>query len=368
MGNILMGNLLLLSGTRPWWSWQLLCALLVSWCALACSSSSEGATASRSEAEGADLLAEDSDGAEESEGAENSDGAEESTDWVNEGTDFAEVGPREVEGEFEGPMATELELPERCQRYAEVRCARLEVCLGPPEWTGTFTREELCRTSEAARCARHFPLPGSSLTEDGMDACITALQSADCPTLRGKHLSVEACLSGPGDLLVGDPCVTDHQCESGLCRGRNDAGCEICDENLGYDVPWEVYPQIEETGQPPSSGDTCANGYLENVDGICVERDPSAPGAGELSTGAGCGGEALGTCAPGLVCKSNSDLGVGSCGPWQMLGDACTSEEWWCEPGTRCDFDAESPSYQTCATGEWSVESPIPPGCEPPPR
>jgi hypothetical protein len=165
-------------------------------------------------------------------------------------------------------------------------------------------------------CAAALTLPGVSLTDGTLEACVSAVKSSGCQIL---DQGAGPCAFGPGTLGAQASCITDDQCASGDCSAGAEAPdggtvvCGTCAATVGL-------------------GQACGTGQSCGPDATCTSSNggPSTCVAvTSVGAGATCGPTTL--CeAAGLYCNAS-----GQCTAQGAAGAPC-DEENACTPPLVC--------------------------------
>ena len=212
-------------------------------------------------------------------------------------------------------------------------CNKLLECL--PELSESLDlTSENCTQVYSASYRDQLAAPGVVVEPDQWSDCVRAIEQMTCDERiynRGYgHDGLET-LYGPaltpcgahGTLSVGEPCVYDLQCTSGLCRlGGSDVHCGTCGITRG------LGEQCDGSGEEP-----CEPGLQCNA-GLCAPTrylDESCASLQECRYGLYCmdgrcrKGRAAGeTCTAELPCDSRIYLGCsaeGRCVPLEVVGE-----------------------------------------------
>lgn len=159
-----------------------------------------------------------------------------------------------------------------CNAWAQTYCSTMKACTGI--FGSMWYDMNDCTTLERDACLLSLDATGSARTVGEVTNCAAAMATASCDDLFYRQ-GPPACAYANGTLPDKAACVTDSQCQSGVCMGTAFNVCGYC----------------EATPQP----------------------------------GASC---------TGTVCAGGACVGS-KCVPWRWLGDACDASHP-CEPELAC--------------------------------
>lgn len=213
------------------------------------------------------------------------------------------------------PAATGAATPE--ERFAEATCAFYERC--DPWMLSRAGTGATCRTSEAINAHNQLVEAGTTIADDAIQACLSALGTSCEPM---GHFT--AC-NFKGNRANGSSCAWDAQCASGACGGGAIGVCGAC-------VPQgKNHDACEGTGIKCGYGLSCFKGACSPVGAMGGECAVSNDCQGGLS----CIGNVCNTphqlgddCTDNNECDGAKSLvcNRGTCAPFVLreLGDACT--------------------------------------------
>ncbi|MGH7294849.1 MAG: hypothetical protein ACRELB_07950, partial [Polyangiaceae bacterium] len=96
-------------------------------------------------------------------------------------------------------------------------------CLGPlpSDQLSTY------RSRFGQLCTATIALPGSTVTPGALESCVSAMQSSGCSALAAP---AGPCVFDSGSLGAGAACLSDGQCQSGICATQPgaDGGAILC--------------------------------------------------------------------------------------------------------------------------------------------
>jgi len=190
-------------------------------------------------------------------------------------------------------------------------------------------------------CASEIGLPGSGVTVDGIEACVTSILASACQFPAGTP---PACVFR-GSRAAGASCTDGAQCASGQCDGT---------VTLGPDGP--TTPYTCGTCEPVAAvGDVCARddysaGCVKEAACTTVETMSPDPqymcvAATEGDAGAACD-DLSALCKPGLYCSAQSATCVELAAAGAPCGEGPHGSPGGCQPPLGC---GASPS--TCRSG-----------------
>lgn len=243
-----------------------------------------------------------------------------------------------------------------CRDYFTAVCARVRECgvssYGPCE-------------SPIDVCPDHLFADGSGWSVDAVVACTADWKQHGCDALENDE--GPACSQVAGTRPVGDACVFDQQCASGLCNVgvgdtfRSDCGTcaeptpshgacdeahvcpfgESCDQGRCVDQRPPVDPQC--VGVTCSENETCREGGcvgLKQAGGVCDLFDRCAAGLG---------------CQIALVAQPDPEPATGTCEALPPAGQPCLpsfGHRGLCADGASCDASPTGMCVPLAAVGE----------------
>ncbi len=112
-----------------------------------------------------------------------------------------------------------------CSKVATATCNRISKCaqFGIQAMYGTAAK---CAERGKVTCLAGLKLPGTSITVEKLNACISEVNTAECSLLASGNL--DACKFGPGTLASGAKCIDSTQCKSEFCARAPTAACGTC--------------------------------------------------------------------------------------------------------------------------------------------
>jgi hypothetical protein len=196
-----------------------------------------------------------------------------------------------------------------CVAYLNAQCNRRD-----RECAGREVLAHPCPYAEE-RCPDFLFADGSGFDVASALACAEAFKTFPCDQLnRGFYPD---CVMTPGSRMLGEPCISSHQCASTACGKSDDAAHPSC----GACVP------IGKQGDPCADGSFgCPNGYE------CIAEGCQPQVAFNLPDGALC--ERYAQCAGDDFCFIAPD-GMPRCQLPRKLNEDCTGNAL-CEAGTTC--------------------------------
>lgn len=238
-----------------------------------------------------------------------------------------------------------------CATFAAAICARRWECIPEAFRVGhgygdAFGTEERCRDRMTLACEWWQTLPGTTATDEALDACSTSLGALDC---HGATFSLTretgGCAFSLGSLPAKSPCGSRLQCASGRCDYKLAQSCGECAAN--------GLPEGGGLGAPCSGKETCSED-LACVNGVCSLQALLGEACGptqECSRYAevtcnestqrceplaeGCGQPGASPCVDG-DCVGFNDMGKGKCVKQAAEGEACDYSGPGCLYPSRC--------------------------------
>lgn len=198
---------------------------------------------------------------------------------------------------------------EAIDKYATAYCQKFLGCV-PAQFNFLYTGVAECAASLGSVANLSVGLPGMIATATDFQGCEARISSLSCDTFLSSDSGFACSLKGTRKL--NDRCISNYQCESGLC-GTELKVCRGC-----------INPP--ENGQPCAQNALCGPGLRCNGLGICVteaKRDEPCGDDKPCVFGLVCSGGACrqppttegASCVPEIGCDANRGL--------ICLGGAC---------------------------------------------
>ncbi len=129
-----------------------------------------------------------------------------------------------------GSMPTQAEV-DACRAFQTAVCGKIEQCQ-PGIFGVFFTDQNDCIEGRTAACAELALAPGASSMPADIETCAAAWTALDCDgynEAQNNAPPIAGCEIPAGALANGEPCVGGGQCQSLLCKGRDEATCGTCE-------------------------------------------------------------------------------------------------------------------------------------------
>jgi hypothetical protein len=158
-----------------------------------------------------------------------------------------------------------------CTVHSEAFCKKqLECYPHRAPLTGSLT---VCTERVTSRCLSRLPLPGTSVTPDGLSACAAEIAAPGCDMFT---TTPAACIF-VGTLPDGELCAESAQCASGYCDTFYSDGCGRCAAGGEPDPICPDCPQGKMACY--YSGEPCGFGYVCPGD-ACIPAPAEGEGCG----------------------------------------------------------------------------------------
>jgi hypothetical protein len=149
-------------------------------------------------------------------------------------------------------------LDQACGDYASALCAKLAGCEGGAALKWRFPDDAKCKERAKRECTFRLGAPDVTFAAADMGACTKAVQAAACDAL-GPGVVPAAC-QGKGKRTNGAACVSDAQCESGLCDRAGLGGERGIEALLGGGDAGDA--ECGKCEAPAKEGDVCLDVML----------------------------------------------------------------------------------------------------------
>lgn len=248
------------------------------------------------------------------------------------------------------PATLSSSLTDSCVGTARTICARAETC-SPKFIRYFFGSVSICEDRVTRECSAFYGGPGAA---DAIPSCTAAAEAVLCEdvfdvlpalALAGPARRLfDLCPKAPGRFAVGELCLRDGDCSSGVCSTlAGDIGCRQC------------RPPLPREGEACTEPGSCAP-PLACIGGKCIRRNPIG---GDCRSTADCVGDApcidLRCVDPscrdgepgcwlgrGETCVETTPGGPSTCKPFDLVpvGSACVNPfEVGLTDGPQCDAD-----------------------------